>query len=113
MTKLEKPGSTQILSADPSLTGFARSDLNGRVLEAAGDLDAEAACAAVTMAWRPIAEATSEVGLGRPLGWHASLGDASWYVVPCVDQLVVVLGASTRNASATLKNIAASCGARS
>jgi hypothetical protein len=110
-TMSRKPDLRRILSADAGLEAIARADLRGTVLEVAGDLDGETACAVVAMAARQIAEATSDAGLGRPLSWHVSVGGSAWYVVHRQDQLVVVRGSANKSPTATLKKIANCCGA--
>ena len=107
----QKLDSRQILSADASLRALARSDLQGGVLEVAGEVDGETVSAMVAMAERQIADATSDLGLGRPCAWHVSLGSSVWYVVHCQEELVVLLGSSSKNPTATLKKVAKTCGA--
>ena len=106
-----KPALTQLLSLDSSLKAAARADRNGSVLEVVGEMDGETACAVTTMAAREIAEAAAEVGFGKPLAWHVSLDQATWYVAQVRDELVVSQGGLNKNPGATLKKLAKTCGA--
>lgn len=101
---------SQILAVDSTMKAVARADRQGSVLEATGDMDAETACAVVTMALRQVADATAELGLGRPAAWHLAAGASTFYVVQCRDELVLGFGGANKNPIATLRKVAKSCG---
>jgi hypothetical protein len=90
--------------------GLARASWQGSVLEVAGEMDAETACAVVAMASRKVAEATSEAGLGPPRSWHVSLGLSTFYVVHGEEELLVLRGNAAKNPISMLKTLAKSCG---
>jgi DNA-binding response OmpR family regulator len=100
-----------VLALDPSLKAAARADRQGSVLDMAGELDAETACAVATMATREIAEAAAELGFGRPYAWQLSVSGSTWYVALGREQLFVGQGAVNKNPGALLKKLAKSCGA--
>lgn len=110
LNKALKPNLSQILALDPTVKATARADPQGSVLESAGEMDAETTCAVVTMALRQVADATAELGLGRPSAWHVSAGHCTWYVVQAREELLVTLGSLSKNPIATLRKVAKSCG---
>jgi DNA-binding response OmpR family regulator len=110
LNKVNRPNLPQLLTLDPSLKAVARADRQGSVLETTGEMDAETTCAVVTMALRQIADATAELGIGRPSAWHVSAGSSTWYVVQCRDELVLGAGGVNKNPIATLRKLAKSCG---
>jgi len=101
----------QVLALDSSLKAAARADRQGSVIDVAGELDAETACAVATMASREIAEAAAELGFGRPQAWQLSVGASTWYVALGRDELLVSQGGVNKNPGALLKKLAKSCGA--
>lgn len=104
------PSAQQLLALDPSLKTMARADRQGSVLDAAGESDAETACAVATMAARDVMEACAELGFGRALSWQISLGASTWYVAHSQGELVIGQGAISKNPGVTLKKLAKSCG---
>ncbi|HET9956813.1 MAG TPA: hypothetical protein VFQ61_20095, partial [Polyangiaceae bacterium] len=108
--KSDKADLHQLLLIDSSLKAAARADRQGGVLETAGEMDAETACAVALMASHEVSEAAAEIGLGRPAAWHVSLGNSTWYIVHCREELVVTFGSVTKNPASTLSKVAKSCG---
>ena len=109
--KLSHVNLNQLISAESSLEALARADRQGAVLECAGRMDAETACAVAVMAAREVSEAAAELGLGRPLAFHVSTVAASFYVVQRGDELFVGKGQSNKNPIGILRKVAKSCGA--
>jgi hypothetical protein len=109
-SKSSKTNLGQILALDPSFKAAARADRQGSVLESSGDFDAETSAAMVTMALRQIADATAELGLGRPAAWHVSFAASTWYVVQSREELVLTIGSANKNPISTLKKLAKSYG---
>jgi len=110
LSRSNKLNLSQIIALDPTIKAVARADRQGSVLEASGEMDAETACAVATMAVRQIADATAELGLGRPSSWHISVGAQTWYVVQAREELVVTMGSVNKNPISTLKRVAKTCG---
>jgi hypothetical protein len=109
-TKPHRADLKQILSGNANIKAAARTNQQGSVLEVAGEMDAETACAVAAMASQMVAEATSEAGLGPPSAWHVSLGTSTFYVVQDQEELVVMSGNASRNPATMLKTLAQSCG---
>ena len=101
----------QVLALDPTLKAAARADRQGSVIDVAGELDAETACAVATMASQEIMEVAADLGFGRPQAWQLSLGGSTWYVAFAREELLVSQGGVNKNPGALLKKLAKSCGA--
>ena len=109
--KLPKLNLGQILLVNNAyIQGLARADWKGTVLEVAGQLDGETACAVVAMAAQKIVSAASEVGIGAPKVWHVSLGSSTFYVAHRQDEFLVMGGNTAKNPTAILRTLAKSCG---
>jgi hypothetical protein len=109
-TKPQRADLKQILSRNASIKAAARTNQQGSVLEVAGEMDAETACAVVALTSQMVAEATSEAGLGLPSAWHVSLGSSTFYVVQDQGEFLVMFGSASRNPASMLKTLAQSCG---
>jgi len=100
----------QVLSNESGVEALARADRHGSVLESAGRMDAETACAVALMAAREVAEAAAELGLGRPTGFQVSTMTTAFYVVHRADEMFVGKGPTNKNPIAILRKVAKSCG---
>jgi FixJ family two-component response regulator len=98
----------QILTLDPTLRAAARANRQGSVLDLAGEMDAETACAAATMAARDVGDAAAELGLGRTSAWHVAVGSLTWYVAQSRDELVVAQGGVNKSPMVVLRKLARS-----
>lgn len=100
----------QLMSSDSSIDAIARADRQGSVLDSSGRMDAETACAVATMAAREVAEASAELGLGRPLGFQVSTAAAAFYVVHRADEIVFAKGSTNKNPIGVLRKLCKSNG---
>ena len=114
MTKPLKAATSldKLTSQSTALSGAARARKDGSVLDVAGEMDAETACAVVSVAARHMDELAADLGLGDLASWHLSLGKSTWYVVNTGDELVIGLGGPNKNPTSTLGKIEESCGKR-
>lgn len=101
-----------VLTKIPALRAVATSSPDGSVLELAGKMDAETACAVVALAARQIDDALQTLGLGDLTSWQVSTSKASWFVVGAPDESVVALGDPSTNPIATLKKLINECGGK-
>jgi len=102
----------KLVSQAGALAGAARARKDGSVLEATGEVDAETACAVVTVAARHLDELAADLGLGELRSWHLSAGKSSWYVVSSGDDMVVALGGASKTPMSTLLKVEESIGKR-
>ncbi len=99
-----------VLTAAPGLSGAARADDGGNVLEIAGTLDGESLCAVATMCKPPLENIAQILGLGPLRDWSFSYGQGALYVHHgrgAHAPMTVVAGAPTKGPEATMKKIAA------
>jgi predicted regulator of Ras-like GTPase activity (Roadblock/LC7/MglB family) len=94
-----------ILSQGVGLTGAALSDRNGNVVEFAGRLDAESACAVVAMSSPSLETVESYLGMGSVKRWTVAGEKTALYVHRARDGFVVVVGASNPNIEGTSQKI--------
>lgn len=100
----------EVLSSIPALRAAATAGADGSVLELAGEIDAETACAVATLAARQIEDAVQTLGLGELASFQVSTTKSAWYVVNDPGETVVAVGSANKNPVATLKKLAAECG---
>jgi hypothetical protein len=103
----------KLVTQQNSLIGVARAKHDGSVLDLAGEIDAETACAVVTVASRHIEDLAADLGLGDVSSWHLSLGKSSWYVASSADEMVVAFGGPNKSPSSTLSKVEESIRRRS
>jgi DNA-binding response OmpR family regulator len=108
VTSLDK-----LVTQQSALAGAARAKKDGSVLDLAGEIDAETACAVVTVAAHHIDELAADLGLGEVSAWHLSVGKSTWYVATGSDEMVVAFGGPNKNPSSTLGKVEESFGKRS
>jgi len=102
-------GLESVLTVAPGLTGAARADAGGNVLEAAGQLDGESLCAVAAMCRVPLERASELLGLGGLRDWSFAYAQGALYVHHD-EGLVAVNGAATKNPETVMKKIAQSLG---
>jgi hypothetical protein len=104
-------GIESVLGVAPGLTGAARADASGNVLEMAGQLDAESLCAVAAMCKVPLERAAELLGLGGLRDWSFTYGQGAVYVHHD-DGLVAVSGTPTKNPETVMKKLAQVLGDR-
>lgn len=110
-TKSSLVNLVQLMSSESSVDALARADRQGSVLDSTGKMDAETACAVATMAAREVSEASAELGLGRPLGFHVSTGTTAFYVIHRGDEVIVGKAGASKNPIGILRKLSKTCGA--
>ena len=110
-TKSSLVNLVQLMSSESSVDALARADRQGSVLDSTGKMDAETACAVATMAAREVSEASAELGLGRPLGFHVSTGATAFYVIHRGDEVIVGKAGASKNPIGILRKLSKTCGA--
>jgi DNA-binding response OmpR family regulator len=115
MMKPLKPATSldKLVTQQSALTGVARAKKDGSVVDLAGEIDAETACAVVTVAAHHIDELAADLGLGEISAWHLSVGKSTWYVATGSDEMLVAFGGPNKNPSSTLGKVEESFGKRS
>jgi hypothetical protein len=104
-------GIEQVLGVAPGLTGAARADANGNVLEMAGALDGESLCAVAAMCKVPLERASELLGLGGLRDWSFTYGQGALYVHHD-EGFVAVAGSPTKNPETIMKKLAQTLGDR-
>ena len=103
-------GLESVLSVAPGLTGAARADASGNVLDTAGQLDGESLCAVAAMCKIPLERASEFLGLGGLRDWSFAYAQGALYVHHDDEGLVAVNGSATKNPETVMKKIAQSLG---
>lgn len=98
-----------VLGVAPGLTGAARADAAGNVLEMAGQLDAESLCAVAAMCKLPLERASELLGLGGLRDWSFTFAQGALYVHHD-DGFVAVAGSATKNPETIMKKLAQALG---
>jgi hypothetical protein len=98
-----------ILTVAPGLTGAARSDASGNVVETAGQLDAESLCAVSAMCKVPLEAAADALGLGGLRDFSFSYAQGAFYVHH-EDGFVCVVGGPSKSPETVMKKIATAAG---
>jgi len=98
-----------VLGVAPGLTGAARADAAGNVLEMAGQLDGESLCAVAAMCKVPLERASELLGLGGLRDFSFTFGQGALYVHHD-DGFVAVSGTPTKNPETVMKKLALALG---
>ena len=104
-------GIETVLGVAPGLTGVARADASGNVLEMAGQLDSESLCAVAAMCKIPLERASELLGLGGLRDWSFAYAQGALYVHHD-EGLVAVNGGPTKNPETIMKKLAQMLGDR-
>jgi hypothetical protein len=102
-------GIESVLGLAPGLTGAARADAAGNVIEINGQLDGESLCAVAAMAKLPLERASEMLGLGALRDWSFSYAHGALYVHHD-EGLVAVQGAPTKSPETVMKKLAQALG---
>jgi hypothetical protein len=105
-------GIDTVLGVAPGLTGAARADASGNVLEMAGQLDGESLCAVAAMCKLPLERASELLGLGGLRDFSFTFAHGALYVHHD-DGFVAVSGGPTKNPETVMKKLAQYLGDRS
>jgi hypothetical protein len=98
-------GIDAVLGVSPGLTGAARADAAGNVMEMAGQLDAESLCAVAAMCKLPLERASELLGLGGLRDFSFTFAQGALYVHHD-DGFVAVSGGATKNPETVMKKLA-------
>src|SRR5262249_22287893 len=98
-------GIEAVLGLAPGLSGAARADADGNVLDIAGQLDGESLCAVAAMTRTPLEKASEILGLGALRDWSFSYAHGALYVHHD-DGLVAVQGGATKSPETVMKKLA-------
>jgi hypothetical protein len=98
-------GIEAVLGLAPGLSGAARADGAGNVLEIAGQLDGESLCAVAAMSKAPLDKAAELLGLGTLRDWSFSYAHGALYVHHD-DGFVAVQGGATKSPETVMKKLA-------
>lgn len=98
-----------VLGVAPGLTGAARADEAGNVLEIAGQLDGESLCAVAAMCKVPLERASELLGLGGLRDFSFTFGQGALYVHHD-EGFVAVSGTPTKNPETVMKKLALALG---
>jgi hypothetical protein len=104
-------GIEAVLGLAPGLSGAARADAAGNVIEIAGQLDGESLCAVAAMTRAPLDKASELLGLGGLRDWSFSYAHGALYVHHD-DGLVAVQGGATKSPETVMKKLAQALGDR-
>jgi hypothetical protein len=97
-------GIDAVLGVAPGLTGAARADASGNVLEMAGQLDGESLCAVAAMCKVPLERASELIGLGALRDFSFTFAQGALYVHH-EDGFVAVSGGPTKNPETVMKKL--------
>ena len=100
-----KSGINTLLKVAPNLRVAAKSDNGGNAMEVHGEGDGESVCAVAAMCSTPINRFAELLGLGSAMSWSMTTQKVSLYVQQDGDEIVAVLGASTKNPGQTLNKL--------
>jgi hypothetical protein len=103
-------GIESVLGVAPGLTGAARADASGNVLEMAGSLDGESLCAVAAMCKVPLERASELLGLGGLRDFSFTYGQGALYVHHDDEGFVAVTGAATKNPETVMKKLGQTIG---
>jgi hypothetical protein len=98
-------GIDPVLGVAPGLTGAARADAAGNVLEMGGQLDAESLCAVAAMCKVPLDRAAELLGLGGLREFSFTYGQGALYVHLDEEGFVAVTGGATKNPETVMKKL--------
>jgi hypothetical protein len=104
-------GIEAILGVAPGLTGAARADESGNVLDVTGQLDGESLCAVAAMCKVPLELASDIIGLGALRDFSFTFAQGALYVHHD-DGFVAVSGGPTKNPETIMKKLAQALGDR-
>jgi hypothetical protein len=105
-------GIEPVLGVAPGLTGAARADNSGNVVEIVGTLDGESLCAVAAMCRVPLEKSAEILGLGNVRDWCFSYAQGTLYVHHD-EGMVSVLGGPVKNPETVMKKIAQALGDKS
>ncbi len=103
-------GIEAVLGLAPGLSGAARADAAGNVIEIAGQLDGESLCAVAAMSRAPLEKASELLGLGGIRDWSFSYAHGALYVHHDDDGMVAVQGGATKSPETVMKKLAQALG---
>jgi hypothetical protein len=101
-----------VLGVVPGLSGAARADVSGNVLDLAGTLDGESICAVAAMCRGPLEKASEILGLGNLRDWSFAYAQGALYVHSDGEGMVTVQGTPSKNPETVMKKIAQALGER-
>ncbi len=99
-------GIDSVLGVAPGLTGAARADEGGNVLEMTGQLDGESLCAVAAMCKMPLDRAAELLGLGGLRDFSFTYAQGALYVHHDEEGFVAVTGVATKNPETVMKKLA-------
>lgn len=98
-------GIDAVLGVAPGLTGAAKADATGNVLDMAGQLDGESLCAVAAMCKVPLERASELLGLGGLLDFSFTYAQGALYVHHDDEGFVAVTGSATKNPETIMKKL--------
>jgi hypothetical protein len=94
-----------VVRSVPGLQSAARADENGRVVESAGPMDAEVACAVASLCAPHVAEIAALLGGGDVLRWCLTTQTMTACVAPLRGGLVVASAGPVKNPDALSRQL--------